>query len=143
MFLKTCQNLSFLLGLQHLHHHHHHHHDYHLTKMINIIFLSFLYLASCISSTQNIGDEVRSCSILSKDPTDGVDCDVDDGCYNHEGIVDDDEEEDSDCDDDDDDDRKYLKKQLSRVLSLPAGTQEAVRWRPTWPTQPSPSSGFS
>ena len=26
----------------------------------------------------------------------------------------------------------HLKKQLSRVLSLTAGTQESVRWRPTF-----------
>ena len=99
-----------------------------------------MYLASCISSTQNIGHEVRSRSILSKDPTDNDHRDVDDGRYNYEGIVDDDEEDDSDCDDDE---RKYLKKQLSSVLSLTAGTQESVRWRPTWETQPSPSSGSS
>ena len=101
-------------------------------NMIIMIFFSFMYLASSISSTENIGHEVRSSSILSKDPTGNEHRDVD------EGIVDDDEEDDSD-----DDDKKYLKKQLSSVLSLTAGTQESVRWRPTWATQPSPSSGFS
>ena len=77
MFLKTCQTLSFLLGI------------FIITtitimiithaNMIIIIFLFFMYLASCISSTQNIGHEVWSCSILSKYPTDDDHRDVDDG----------------------------------------------------------------
>ena len=65
-------------------------------NMIIMIFFSFMDLASSISSTENIGHEVRSGSILSKDPTDGAHRDVD--RYNHEGIVDDDEEDDSDDD---------------------------------------------